>query len=321
MRRRLAGAISVVALFLFVISILYSISTYRTYGAAGTVDVSVGIPPLAYLVERIGGERVSVSTLVVSGQDPHTFEPTPRQVMSLTSADVYFSVGLPFEERLLHKIAGSGSRLVVVDTAQGIECEPRDASSEGDISADEHGSPDADHVDDEADDIHDAHGAHDDPHIWLSPAHLMVQARTIADALTTLDPVHAAEYERNLLNLLDDIAEVDRSIRAELQQWRGREFLIYHSALSHFAETYGLVEISIETDGKSPGARALENIIERARAGRIRTVFVQPQFDSSVAQLIAEALGADVVSLDPLEKDILSNLRSIAASLADSLRD
>lgn len=217
MRRRLAGAISVVALFLFVISILYSISTYRTHGAAGTVGVSVGIPPLAYLVERIGGERVSVSTLVVSGQDPHTFEPTPKQVMSLTSADVYFGVALPFEERLLHKIAGSGSRLVVVDTAQGIECEPHNASSEESTSADEHGSSGVNDVDHGDDGIHDAHGAHDDPHVWLSPAHLMVQARTIADALMTLDPMHAAEYERNLLSLLDDIAEVDGSVHAELE--------------------------------------------------------------------------------------------------------
>ena len=319
MRRRLVYSIRVVALFAALISGFVSAS--GTCGAAATVKVSVGIPPLAYLIERVGGERVSVSTLVVSGQDPHTFEPTPKQVMSLTSADLYFSAGLPFEERLLSKIAGSGSRLVIVDTAQGIKCERHEASPgepaslDGHGSAHGHASPNANHRD------HADRDAHDDPHIWLSPAHLLVQARTIADALMQLDPEHAAEYERNLLTLLDDIAEADRIISAELQPLRGREFLVYHSALSHFAETYGLGEISIETDGKSPGAKALEYIIERARASRIRVVFVQPQFDSSVAQLVAEALGADVVSIDPLEKDILCNLRSIAASLADAMRD
>jgi zinc transport system substrate-binding protein len=319
MRGRLVYSIRAVALF--TIWVLCFSWSHGACLASGTVNVSVGIPPLAYLVERIGGERVSASTLVVSGQDPHTFEPTPRQVMALTGADVYFSVGLPFEDRLLSKIAGAGSRLVVVDTAQAIKCEPQEAFPGEPASFDEHGPthghalPEADHLD------HADHDAHDDPHVWLSPAHLMVQARTIADALMTLDPMHAAEYERNLLNLLDDIAEVDGSIRAELRPLRGREFLIYHSALSHFAETYGLVEISIETDGKSPGAKALESIIERARASRIGVVFVQPQFDSSVARLIAEALGADVVSIDPLGKDILFNLSSIAASLAYAMRD
>ncbi len=263
--------------------------------ASETVKVSVGIPPLAYLVERIGGDRVSVEVLLLSGQDPHTFEPTPRQIMGPTGADVYFSVGLPFEERLASKIRGSGSSLVIVDTS-GHE-------------------PEIGHTSDSAS-THE----HEDPHIWLAPSHLAKQAAAIFDVLVSLDPEHSGTYERNFEELRTDIDRIDDRIRQLLDRYQGREFLVYHSALGYFAREYGLIEVAIEAEGKSPGAKALTAIIERAKSEGIKAVFVQPQFDDSTARVIAEAIGAAVMQIDPLERDVLSNLLSIAEQLAGAMR-
>jgi zinc transport system substrate-binding protein len=294
MRVRLVGAVAAVALAVAVV--LCANPLHGVCRTEATVDVAVGIPPLAFLVERIGGEHVTVSTLLVAGQDPHTFEPTPRQVVGLTSADLYFSVDLPFEERMLSKVSGSGVGLTIIDTVE------EDAG-------------DAEHHLDEV----DSHG-HSDPHVWLSPAHLQAMARTIASALSANDGEHADEYRQNLQSLLDEIEATDRRIHQKLSGFAGREFLIYHSALGHFAQTYGLVEVAIEVEGKSPGAKALANIIERARSNKIRAVFVQPQFDDSSARLIAEAIGAEVITLDPLKKDVLANLESIAEHLAATMK-
>lgn len=290
MKLRLVGTAA--AMVLAVAAMLCASSFQGVCRTETAVEVSVGIPPLAFLVEEIGGEHVTVSTLLVSGQDPHTFEPTPRQVVGLTGADLYFSVDLPFEERMLGKIGGSGIGLIVIDTIE--------STGHRLGSADSH--------------------EHSDPHVWLSPAHLQAMASTIASALSAYDGERASEYEQNLQDLLNEITATDSSIRGKLSAFGGREFLIYHSALEHFAETYGLVEVAIETDGKSPGAKALARIIERAKSNRIRAVFVQPQFDDSSAQLIAEAIGAEVISIDPLEKDVLNNLLSIAEQLAEAMR-
>ena len=78
-----------------------------------------GIPPLAYLVEQIGGEHVKVDVLVQPGQDPHTFEPTPQQVVALGRAAVFFKIDMPFEAVLLEKVREGNRRLAVVDATQG----------------------------------------------------------------------------------------------------------------------------------------------------------------------------------------------------------
>lgn len=291
---RLARAVALVVVAMCVLFVLDGGGARAATGEASsggsreTIEISVGIPPLAYLIERIGGGFVSVSTLLVSGQDPHTFEPTPRQVVSLIGADIYFSAGLPFEERMVDKIRGSGAQVTVVELIEHADC--------------------GHHCED------DGHG-HEDPHVWLSPAHLEGMARAVAGVLSAYDPEHSEVYERNLRELCLEIEDVDNSLRQMLTPFAGREFLTYHSVLGHIAREYGLVEVSIESEGKSPGAKGLASIIERARSNQIRVVFVQPQFDDTSAKLIARAIGASVVSIDPLKKDVLLNLLEIAEQL------
>jgi zinc transport system substrate-binding protein len=88
--------------------------------AAEPIEVFAGIPPVGYLVERIGGNRVHVDVLIQSGQDPHTFEPMPKQIQALGKAKMFFKAGMPFENQLLEKIRGVHPGLIVVDTAEGI---------------------------------------------------------------------------------------------------------------------------------------------------------------------------------------------------------
>ncbi len=89
--------------------------------AAEPIEVFAGIPPAAYLVERIGGDRVHVEVLIQPGQDPHTFEPAPKQIQALGKAKVIFKTGMPFENQLLEKIRGLHLRLAVADTTEGME--------------------------------------------------------------------------------------------------------------------------------------------------------------------------------------------------------
>ena len=88
---------------------------------ADALQTFAGIPPVSYLVKRIGGPHVRVEVLVQPGQDPHIFEPTPRQVMRLSRASLFFKIGIPFEEMLTEHIAAGNARTVIVDTAAEIQ--------------------------------------------------------------------------------------------------------------------------------------------------------------------------------------------------------
>ncbi len=89
-------------------------------GSPKKTDIIVSIPPQAYVIEQIGNGYVDVHTLINPGQSPHTYEPTPRQMAEIAKAALYFTIGFPFEQKLVSKIKDSNSKLELVDMGQGI---------------------------------------------------------------------------------------------------------------------------------------------------------------------------------------------------------
>jgi zinc transport system substrate-binding protein len=273
-------------------------------GAAegGPLEVFAGIPPQAHFVERVGGDHVKVNVLVQPGREPHTFEPTPRQMVALSHARLYFKIGMPFENVLLEKIRDSNPDLVIVDTTKGIE---KRRIAEGEDVSGEH---------------HEGHGEEDlDPHVWLSPRLIKVQAANIRDALVEADPEHTSEFNANFEAFAKEVDETHERIAEVLAPFRGRTIYVYHPAFGYFADAYGLRQVAIETGGKSPTPRQLGEIIEKARAEGVRVIFVQPQFAAAGAQVVADAIDGAVVPLDDLAEDVLANLEDMAEKVREAL--
>ncbi|MBD3335294.1 MAG: ABC transporter substrate-binding protein [Candidatus Eisenbacteria bacterium] len=301
--------------------------------AAEPVLLYVSIPPQAYLVEEIGGPDVAVKTLVRPGQEPHTFDATPKQILDLGRAEAYFAIGLPFEDQLLEKIRGSHHDLLIVDMAHGIERvmigehEGGGSPGEGADGETEHGHGAAMHGkshQEAADHGHEHHthggGKHPDPHIWLSPPLIEQLARNTAGELKKIDPEHSAGYESRLQDFLGALAEVDEEIRKILEPYRGQSFYVFHPAFGYFGDAYGLDQVAVETGGKSPSPRQLAQLIQRAQADNVKIIFVQPQFDQRSARAVAEAIGGAVVPVDPLAREILPNLKTLAQRMEEALR-
>ncbi len=267
------------------------------------LQVGVSIKPLGCLVERIGGEHVAVQVLVGPGRNPHAFEPTPRQLAALGRVKLFFKIGIPLEDRLLAKLQGQNRRLIVVDAGRGIKRRTMvDTCCIGNH-----------------DDRHNRHYSTRqlDPHVWLSPPLLKIQAKNIADALERLDPKHADDYRRNLAVLLKQIDAVHAKIARALKPYRGRSFYVFHPAFGYFADAYGLKQHPVEVRGRSPTPRQLRTLIKKAKAENVKIIFVQPQLDRRSAQAVAEAVGGAVVQIDPLAGDVLKNLEDIAAKIKD----
>lgn len=271
-----------------------------TAGAAQPVSVFVSISPQAYLVERIGGDRVAVEALVGPGREPHDYEPTPRQMARLTRARLFCRIGLPFETVILKKIATAFPELTVVDTRRNVPLR--------------YFAPDAH---DGADRGGHGHGGAQtpDPHIWMSPRLMKIQAETIGAALVRVDPGGTDLYRRNLRTLTDDLDRLDRTLAARLAPWRGGRFYVFHPAFGYFGDAYGLTQVPVELEGKEPSARQLARLIRSAQRDGVRMIFVQPQFARKKAEAVARQIGGVCVPLDPLAADYLSNMERIASAL------
>lgn len=272
--------------------------------AEAGMSAFVSILPQAYFLERVGGQHVSVEVLVGEGQSPATYEPSPQQMARLSSAKVYFAIGVPFEKNLLKKIRQSHKKLVIIETQKGVDYRHLETH----------------HHDHDAKGGEKHHHGTPDPHIWMDPNLVKVQATNICDALSKLDPANAEDYSRNLRLFISDLNQTDKRIRVALAPVKGKSMYVFHPAFGYFANSYGLRQIPIEIEGKEPGAKQLAAIIDKAKKDGVRVIFVQPQFSTKSAQSIAGAVGGAVVPIDPLARDYLANLDRLASSIENGLR-
>jgi len=273
-------------------------------GAA--LSVFVSILPQAYFVERIGGDRVQVEAMVQPGQEPHTFEPTPKQMARLAEADVYFRIGVEFEDSLMPRIQSTMKELRVVDCRQGLRLREME----------EHGHEEEGADRDDAD--HDREGV--DPHVWLSVRNAMSIAATMRDARVELDPPAREAYQGGYRALVEDLEALDRRIASILEPVKGEPFLVFHPAFGYFADDYGLEQIAVQTGGSEPSARELAGLIRRAREEGVRVIFVQPQFSRQSAETVASEIGGAVAAIDPLARDYIDNLERMARTVEEGLR-
>jgi len=290
--------------------------------ATEPVQVFASILPQAGVVEAIGGDLVRVDVLVKPGQEPHTYEPGPRQIAALGQARIFFTIGMPFERRLMELIRSTYRDLVVVDMAAGIAQRRygEETGIEEGIGAPEESELLREQSATSRETGFEAlTGAPDetaDPHVWLSPALLQVLARNAAEALSAADPSHREIYLRNLESFASRTQSIDRRITEQLAPYRGRSLFVFHPSFGYFSDHYGLTQVAIEIEGKEPTPRQLASTIERARAEGVKTIFAEPEFDVKLAETVARAIGARVILLDPLASDLPNNLERIAARIA-----
>ncbi len=271
--------------------------------------IFVPVLPYEYLFERLGGDWIEVKAIVQEGGDCHNYSPSPRQITDLSKANLLFSGGLAFESNFFVAVGDGVTSPKDIDLLQGLEllegscaeCEAAHAEG-GEAPAHEH-----DH-----EELHDAH-------VWLSTRVLLHQAAWITEILKAHLPAEAApDLEANHTKLKGDLEALDQELSELLAPKKGEAFYVYHGAFAYFARDYGLVQKAIELGNRRPTPKQITAIAQQAKAEGVKVVFVQPQFDQSSARSLAEAIGGEVRNLDPLEKDVLANLRLIAETIASA---
>ncbi len=304
MRRLFSIGIAVFCMFLL------CFTAHAKDGSAGRLSIFTSIAPSAYLVERIVGDKAEVHTLVGPGQDPHTFEPSPRLMAKLADSRVLFVLGFPFERKLVKKIRSTFKKVEIIDLQQNINLRPVT-----EVGAHNHQDGT------KQNDGHNNHPSELDQHTWLDPRLAKIQAQTIAATLIRIDPNHKSVYEHNLHDLSGDLDAIHQQLTEALKPIKGKSFLVFHPAYGYFADAYGLRQSPVQIEGKEPSARQLARLIENAKKHDIKVIFTQPQFSKTYVQTLAKSINGVVAPLDDLSKDYLNNLKEIAIKLQSALKN
>jgi len=272
--------------------------------------VFVSILPQKFFVQQICGNTCAIEVMVPPGASPHTYEPKPSQMRKLAQARVFFTIGVAMEKAWLDKITTINPDLMVVNTEAEIERLAMSGDDHHDHGEGAHN--DADHDEE----VHNGL----DPHIWLAPPLVREQAETIKNSLIELDPANASVYKENFSRFVDRINALDSRLRQILEAKQGMKFMVFHPSWGYFARSYGLVQIPVEIEGKSPKPAHLQHLIEEAREEQITVIFAQPQFSRKSAEVIAREIGAEVVLIDPLSENWFENMTEVADKLSRALR-
>jgi zinc transport system substrate-binding protein len=261
------------------------------------LQVWVTIQPQKTFVEAVAGDHAEVSVMVRSGESPETYSPGVPQMVALAQADIYFGIGMPLERRILERIERSMPQLDFVQTTEILE-----------------------HA-------HDGHDREEngscvfgdvDPHVWMDPLWMVGFVKQVEAALVAARPELTGQFSANATGLSRKLQNLDAALREQLAPYEGHAFYINHPSLGHFARRYGLVQRSLEQGGSAPSVRQVAKLVETAKADQVRTVFSQPEFGRSRADILAQALSVDVIQIDVLSADYFNNMREIGDRLEAS---
>lgn len=251
--------------------------------------VAVSIVPEQAFVEAVCGNLVEVVVMIPPGFSPESYEPTAKEMVKFADAAIYFSIGVPVEETSILPSLNDRTKQVSLDASAA----------------------------DKYPELTIAGGR--DPHVWLSPLRVAVMVQTIADEMCARDPDNADIYANNAKLYIARLEVLDKEIKEILEPVTSRSFIVFHPAFGYFADDYDLEMYALEEHGKEATAARLMEMVDFAREKDIKAVFYQAEVDSSQSAAFAEEIGGRTIMLDPLSKDYIANLKSMASAIGEGV--
>ncbi len=261
------------------------------------IPVITTISTFNSLVEGVGGNLVSVKSLVPVGASPEEYQPTPQDVATLSNARLLVENGVGLESWLARTIANTQSKdLRIVVGSDGLT--PKN----------------------------------DNPHLWMDPQYAKHYVYAIRDALVAIDPRHAAEYRRNAGRYAGKLDALTASIAAKIHSIPPdrRYMIVFHNAWQYYNDRFGITTLGfIEANpGQDPNPQQIARLIDEARAHHVHAIFSEPEYSPKLAQQIAgnadikivDNLYDDSIGTDPRVGDYISMLNYDTNVIVRALR-
>lgn len=246
--------------------------------------VLVTVAPYKYFVERIAGNSVQVQILVPAAASPHSFEPSARDLVKASQSALWLRIGEAFEKKSIAVLKDSNKDLQIIDMRQGvINCPANDQC---------------------------------DNHIWLSVELVKIQAKIIKNALSKLLPQNEPLYQLGLDRFLRDLDKMNADFKKLFAEHPTKAVLVSHPAFAYFCRDYGILQLSVEHEGREPTIKQTTSLIDQIRKLGINKAILEPQYQNKGTILIAEELKLDTYMIDPYAESWAENINYIAATFA-----
>ena len=291
---------------ILITAIFVLVSYTSLFAESESLKVFVSILPQKYFAERLLGNNGTVEVLIGPGMSPHTYEPLPQQMSKLSRANIFFTVGIPFEQAIINRLKDICPNLTIAFSDENIEKIRMIGHHHHEETHEHH---------------HEEAHQHDmglDPHFWLDPIRASAMADNMAKVIIASKPELADSVKSNLEAIKSEMNKLDEELTQKLLPFKGKTMLVFHPAFGYFAARYGMIQKAVEIEGKEPAPRQLAELIRGCRSEGIKIIFVQKQFPAATAETISRSIGGRVVAIDPLAEDYVNNLKAMAEAVVDS---
>jgi len=309
---RVATRAAIVALPLF-LSVTPGCKCQKS-GANERTKVVVSIFPVYDLVRRIAGPDADVTLLLQPGRNEHTFDPTPKDVETVSQAKLGVMIGLgldPWMERLMKDAAPTARVVKVGDRVPTLVIKDDPIGADDDHDHDHHDDGDKDHDDHDKEkkgdkgakhDDHDHEKGAQDPHVWLDPQRAQLIVRAITEELGRVDAAHVLGYRQRATELDNALAAVDKEAEDRLKALKTRGFVTFHGSFQYFAERYKLDILAViePFPGASPTSEYVEKVLKVIKAKKVPALFSEPQLDPRPAKVLSDEAKIPLGVLDPV---------------------
>ncbi|SES26271.1 zinc transport system substrate-binding protein [Gracilibacillus ureilyticus] len=275
-----------------------------------SLKVFTTVYPLQFFTEQIAGDQAEVESILPAGSDPHTYEPTSKEIMNIAEADafIYNGAGLEsYAEQISDAIQSED--VEILEASEGIDLleHVHNHNHEEESSHDEH-----EH--EEGDDHDDEHAGHDhgdqDPHIWLDPIRSIELAENIKDTLVELKPDQEEVFNENFEELKGKLENLDEEFHTQLESLPENKIIVSHAAYGYWEQSYGIEQIAISglSPNNEPSQKEIQNIIETSKKHGLKYVFFEQNITPKVADVVRQEIDAETLRIHNLsvltEEDI-----------------
>ncbi len=275
---------------------------------SGKLSVTASFYPLFDFAVKIGGDKADVTNLTPSGVEPHDWEPSSNDMITLENADILVYNGSGMESWTDSALSAlSNKDLIVVEASRGLA--DLTAASE------------------------DGSGTAADPHVWLDPECAKAEMKAILDAYIKADPENESYYQANYDKYAAEFDQLDKEFSDALSGLTQKNIVVAHEAFGYLCRAYGLTQMPIEglAADSEPSSSRMSEIIDFVRENNVKVIFFEELVSPKVAEAIAKETGAGTAVLNPLEgitadqqktgEDYFSIMRENLATLTASLAE
>ncbi len=271
------------AFFLVIVSACSSTTSSSTPvsvpATGGQLDVVADTDILGDVVKQVGGDLINLHVLIPVGSDPHSYQPSPRDLTQVADAGVVFVNGAGLEQGFLDRLVQNAGKAPIIDASKGIPLHQFTASQAA-ASGEAQGT---------------------DPHVWMDPNNVMVWVQNIQEALSQQDPENAATYAANANAYLKQLQDLDAWIKQQVVQVpiSNRKLVTDHLVLGYFASRYGFEQVGAIFPGYSsmsePSAQDVARLEDLMRSLGVQAVFVGNTVNPQVAEQLTSDTGVKLV--------------------------